>query len=184
MYLFTVKDDVIVTPGSLEHAYLAIISNDLGSAYEIFKLIDSPRGLWGISFVEILKGYLINMPTYMKIRNFFEIDLDFLVKNEKIEYIEYLLGSMEILALNNQEVYKYAARVMLENKFFDVAIKYMNLAKDANYKDPELHFMLSKYYIEKRDFISALNSINVCSEILPEYYPAKVLKKHIIKMLD
>ena len=65
-------------PLSVEHAYLAILNNDLDSAAAVFEAIDSPRARWGRSFVDILKGYIENYPTYFEIRNFLEIDLDFL----------------------------------------------------------------------------------------------------------
>lgn len=172
-----------IIPGSLEHAYLCILNDDLDSAKKIFSTIDSPRGLWGKIFCEILNSCLENYPTYFLIRNFLEIDLDFLIKNEKLDYAEQFLGSLELLAGINQETYKFAARVMYANNLLSVAFSYMEKSKKLYYNDPELHFMLAKYYNDIHDTPNAYISINECLRILPDYYPAKLMKEQIEEKL-
>lgn len=165
--------------GSIEHAYLAILNNDLFSAKKIFALTDSPRSKWGKTLTSILEGYMDTFPTFFQIRNFLEIDLDFLLKNEKINYVEQILGSLEILAEINQETYKFAARVMFENKLYSTSLKYMEKSKKIHYADAELHFMLSKYYIQVHDYTLARHYIDECLKLLPDYYPAILLKEKI-----
>ena len=148
--LFFFNDDISsikILPNSIEHAYLSILTEDLESAKKIFTKIDSPRAIWGAILVDIINGYLSEFPTYFQIRNFFEIDLDMLLKNEKISYVEQILGSLSILSTINQEIYKYAARVMYVNRLYSAAFKYMNKSKKIYYNDAELHFMLAKYYL-------------------------------------
>ena len=77
-----------ILPDSVEHAYLAVLNDDLESAKEIFWRIDSPRAKWGKVLISVLGGYLDVYPTYFQIRNFLEIDLDFLLKNEKLDYVD------------------------------------------------------------------------------------------------
>lgn len=168
-----------IQAGSVEHAYLAILNNDLFAAQKIFALTDSPRSKWGKSLVSILEGYLDTFPTFFQIRNFLEIDLDFLLKNEKINYVEQVLGALEILAEINQETYKFAARVMYENKLYSTSLKYMEKSKKIHYGDAELHFMLSKYYMHVHDYALALYYIDECLKLLPDYYPAILLKEKI-----
>lgn len=170
-------------PNSLEHAYLCILNDNLKEAKTIFKNLDSPRAKWGVALVSILEGYLEDYPTYFQIRNFLEIDLDFLIKNEKIDYVEQFLGSIDFLTTINQEAYKFTARVMFENKLYSAAINYMNKSKIIYYNDPELHFMLSKYYEKVHDEENALFYINECCRILPNYYPAQILKQKIEEKL-
>ena len=170
-------------PISAENAYLAIINNDLKTAAAIFEALDSPRARWGLTLVSILEGFIQVYPTYFEIRNFLEIDLDFLIKNEKIEYIEYILGSLELLSNINQETYKYVARVMFENKFYKAAHEYMEKSKKIFYNDPELHFMFAKYYIQSREYQDAEFYINECLKILPNYFPAIKLKERISKFI-
>ena len=83
---FFFKDDcsnLEIKPNSLEHAYLAIVNDDLESAKIVFASLDSPRAKWGVIFVSILEGFMQELPTFFQIRNFMEIDLDFLIKNKK-----------------------------------------------------------------------------------------------------
>ncbi|MBQ4115096.1 hypothetical protein IJD34_06795 [bacterium] len=185
MFFFSKEDENIkFTHSSLEHAYLAILKDDLSSAKAIFEKTDSPRANWGITFVEILKGYLKRYPTYFEIRNFLEIDLDFLIKNEKLDYVEQVLGASDILINTNQETYKYIARVMFENKLYKVAMEYLEKSKRQFYNDPELHFIISKFFLKHNNFAQALKYIEECLKILPDYYPAILLKNEILKNLD
>lgn len=184
MFFFSKNNNNIsFKPRDIEHAYLALLDNDIKTAERIFKDIDSPRAKWGISLIEILNGYLINYPTYFEIRNFLEIDLDFLIKNEKIDYIELLLGSTEILSAINQETYKYVARVMFENGYFDVAKEYLDKSKNIFYNDVELHFLYSKYFLKTNNYRKANFHIDECLNFLPDYFPAQKLKKEILKLL-
>ena len=73
-----------IYPNSLEHAYLAILQDELDAARLIFSKLNSPRASWGVALISILKGFIKKYPTYFQVRNFFEIDLDFLLKNNKI----------------------------------------------------------------------------------------------------
>lgn len=179
-FFFGYEDrELVIKPNSLSHAYLAILNDDLESAARVFLNLDSPRAKWGNSFVSILKGFMTEYPTYFGIRNFFEIDLEFLLKNEKISYVEQCLGALDILASINQETYKFVSRVMLQNKLFSSALKYMERSKQIYYNDPELHFMYAKYYMDINKIPEASFYINECLKLLPSYYPAQQLKLKI-----
>lgn len=168
-----------IYPGSVSHAYLSILNDDLDTAYMVFSDIDSPRGKWGCSLVTVLKGFLTKYPTYFGIRNFFEIDLDFLLKNNKIHYVEQCLGALEVFSAINQETYKFAARVMLENHLISSALKYLEKSKQIFYNDAELHFIYAKYYMDIKNYPSAYFYVNECLKLLPGYYPALVMKQKI-----
>jgi len=184
MFFFDESDEnITLKPRSIEHAYLAILNNDLQSAEAIFESLDSPRARWGKALTGIISGYMEFFPTYFEIRNFFEIDLDFLIKNEKIDYTENLLGALEILSDINQEIYKYTARVMYENKFYSSALKYMEKSKSIFYRDPELHFMFAKFYINSGDFQLADLYLTECLKIVPSYFPALKMKRDIAPKL-
>ena len=177
MFFFTNEEkNIKIKPNSIEHAYLLILNDDLDNARQIFLSNDSPRSRWGVSLISILKGSMDRFPSYFEIRNFFEIDLDFLIKNEKLDYIELLLGSTNLLFQINQEAYKYVARVMFENNILEMVLLYLEKAKKYFYKDAELHFLISKYYYSIKDYENSEHYINECLKILPEYYPAKKLK--------
>ena len=183
MFFFSNTKKENVLPGSVEHAYLAILEGDFLVAKRVFESLDSPRAKWGVALTSILLGYIENFPTYFEIRNFLEIDLDFLIKNEKIDFVEQILGSLEFLSDINQETYKYVARVMFENKLYKAAREYLEKSKDVFYSDPELHFLFAKYYIKTREYEKADYYLDECLNILPDYYPAKLLQKEISRYL-
>lgn len=173
-----------IAPNSIYHAYLAILNDDLDSAYTVFSRIDSPRAKWGLSLISILKGYMTIFPTYFGIRNFLEIDLDFLLKNNKIDYVEQCLGALEILSSVNQETYKFAARVMLENHLYTSALKYMDRSKQLYYNDPELHYMYAKYYMDVNNYKAAYTCVCECLKLIPDYYPAQQMKQRIDELMN
>ncbi len=178
-FFYNDSSSIVIHPKTLEQGYLLILNDELEKAFQVFSALESSRALWAVSLIAVLKGFLKKYPTYFQIRNFFEIDLDFLIKNEKINYVEQLLGALEIFSSINQEVYKYAARVMYENKLYSIALKYMNHSKKIYYNDAELHFMLAKYYIKLSDYENAEFYVNECLKLIPDYYPAKILKQQI-----
>lgn len=181
MFFFDIKGNVSASPRTVEAGYISILNNDLIFALKNFSVIDSPRAKWAITLCQILEGKVNDSPTYLGIRNFLEIDLDFLLKNEKIEYVEQVIGASEFLSEINQEVYKYIARVMLENNFYNAALKYLEKSKELFYRDPELHYLYAKYYSLHRDYEKAMFYIDECSKILPDYYPAHLFKESLEK---
>ncbi len=183
MFFFKKDSELTFKPGSIEHAYFAILNDDLVAANQVFRGLDCARSRWGKALLAIINGYIERYPTYFEIRNFLEIDLDFLIKNEKLDYVEQVLGSLELLSKINQEVYKYAARVMFENKLYKASLEYMEKSKNIFYNDPELHFMYSKFYLHYCEYEKADFHINECLKILPEYYPAKLIKQELSKNL-
>lgn len=183
MFFFLSDSVEKIKSGSLEHAYLALLEDDVNLARAIFESIDSPRARWGRAFTAILLGYIDIYPSYFEIRNFLEIDLDFLLKNEKIDYVEHFLGALDILVKINQETYKYTARVMFENRLYKAAREYLEKSKNIFYNDPELHFLYAKYYIKMREYDKADFYLDECLNILPDYFPAKMLQKEISRYL-
>lgn len=183
MFFFSKENIIEFKTKSIEHAYLTLLNDEPDNAYKIFAESDSPRSNWGKTLTEIINGCIVRFPTYFEIRNFLEIDLDFLLKNKKIDYIENILGSLKILININNETYKYVARVMLENNFDDTAKKYLDKSKDVFYNDVELHFLYAKYYIKTSKYHLAYKHINICLEFLPDYFPAKKIKQEICKHL-
>lgn len=179
MFFFSDKALKNINQNTIEQAYFEIINDNLEVAAGIFDALDSPRAKWGSVLIQIIKGYINNYPTYFEIRNFLEIDLDFLIKNKKINYVEQLLGALDLLVGINQEIYKYVARVMFENNYTSVSKKYLDKSKDIFYNDPELHFMYAKYFIKTNDYELADYHLEECLDVLPDYVPAKNLQKEI-----
>ena len=96
--------------------------------------------------------------------------------------MEQCLGALDVFSSINQEIYKFTARVMLENKLYSSALKYLEKSKQIFYNDAELHFIYAKYYMDFRNFSEAKFYINECLKLLPDYYPAVLMKQKIEEM--
>lgn len=167
---------------TLEYGYSLILSGNLQEAERVLRKIESLRADWAVKLIPFMKGYVEVFPTYFQIRNFLEIDINLLIKARQSDYVSYILGGADIFYSVNCESYKYFARVMMNNGFFDIAKTYMDKAKDKTYNDPELHFMYCQYFIHLKEFDNALAAINACLSILPEYYPAIKIKEALLRM--
>ena len=126
MFFFSNNYDTEFKPKSLEHAYLAIVNNDLATARVVFEGLDSPRAKWGKALVDILIGYIEKYPTYFEIRNFLEIDLDFLIKNKKwLSHLRQPLRFYTFFFISTADMMQAAARQpeITRTKIFPVAAK-------------------------------------------------------------
>ena len=72
---------------------------------------------------------------------------------------------------------------MLENNLKDLAKNYLDKSKEIFYNDVELHYIYAKFYMSNRQFNKANFHIDECLSFLPDYHPAKELKKEIVKYL-
>ena len=72
-------------------------------------------------------------------------------------------------------VYKYVARGLFENKYYELTKTYLDKSKDTFYQDPELHFLYAKFYIYFKNYNLAEYHLKECLFYIPDYYPAKSL---------
>lgn len=165
---------------SLEYGYCLILDGNLTEAEKELRKNDSIRADWALKLIPFMQGYVEILPTYFQIRNFLEIDINLLLLAKQKDFVAYILGGADLLYSVNCESYKFISRVLMNNGFFDSSKTYLDKAKDSTYNDPELHFMYCQYYIHHKDFDKALQAINNCLAILPEYYPAKKIKEALL----
>lgn len=174
---YSVENYFIQNNFILEYGYCQFMSGDISAASNAFsKILDIDfRANWANKLIQIINNSIIETPSFFQIRNFLEIDLNLLLEAGQAEFIEIIINRADLLSSINPESYKFISRVMLNNDFYDVALFYLNKAKNNFYCDPEMHFMLANCYIKKGDNQAAKDSVNNCLRILPEYYPAKKL---------
>lgn len=160
----------------LEYAYALVLTGDTDKAQEVLKTIDSVRSDWLKKLIPMMKGYVMEYPTYFQIRNFLEIDLTMLIKSGRIEDAQYILGAADVFQEINSESYKFIARAMLKNGYSDMSKQYLDKSSFYYYNDVELHYLYVEYYLYKKDFENAKNAVEKCLKINPEYFPAKKTK--------
>lgn len=161
----------------LEYAYCKLLSGDLITAQKEFASISKIdfRANWAEKLIGIITSSVVKAPSYFQIRNFLEIDLNLLLGAGQAEFVEEIINKSDLLYSINPESFKFIARVMLNNQFNDVAMFYLHKAKNHFYKDPEMHLMLANCYLHAGSKKLAIDSINNCLRLLPEYEPAKKL---------
>lgn len=161
----------------LEYAYCKLLSGDTETAKSEFAKIEKIdfRADWGKKLIQFIEGYVANVPSYFQIRNFLEIDLNLLIKVGQPGFVENIINGADLFYSINPESYKFISRVMLYNGFSEIALYYLNKAKEKFYYDPEMHFMLANCYAKKGEISLAKEAVKNCLTILPEYFPAKKL---------
>lgn len=161
----------------LEYAYCKFLSGDIETAQLEFKKIANNdfRANWANKLIQFVKLNIQEIPSYFQIRNFLEIDLNLLIQARQPEFVENIINGADLFYSINPESYKFISRVMLNNGFTDIALYYLQKAKDNFFYDPEMHFMLANCYIRKNEISLAKVSLKHCLAILPEYFPAKNL---------
>lgn len=164
----------------LEYAYCKLLEGNLEEAQSEFLKISQKdfRADWAIKLVSFIKKDIMVLPSYFQIRNFLEIDLNLLIQAGQAQFVENIINSADNFYSVNPESYKFIARVMLNNDFVQIALIFLERAKDKFYYDPEMHFMFANCYARQGDIVNAKKSIRNCLNILPEYFPAiELLKK-------
>lgn len=79
-----------------------------------------------------------------------EIDLNFLMKYYKGEYVENIIKYSDWLCTINPEVHKYIGRVFLKCGYEQEGLYFLKQAEDYFYNDPELHYLLPNITLAKK----------------------------------
>ncbi len=158
----------------LESAYAELFLGSCEKSKKMFlNIIDfDVRAHWGAFFASMCSGRIEGYPTYMELRNFFEIDFQVLFNYYLGNYVENICKYDEWLFSINPEIYKYIGRVFLKNNYDNFGIVFLKKGKDKFFNDPELHYLLAEYYFNTKDYVLAQEYVDSCLRILPEYYPA------------
>ena len=159
----------------LELGYCELLKGNLENSKKLFANISNynPRAHWALRMIQFIEGYVTFLPTYFEIRNFLELDIDLLLKANKIEWVENIINGDDLFYSVNSESYKFIARVLMYNDYPEIAKIYLDKGINNSYGDPELHIILADYWLYKKDHEKAIKTLKNCARILPDYYPAK-----------
>ena len=165
----------------LELGYCFLLSDNLKDARAAFiqaREFDK-RANWALFMTNLFLNLPADYPSYFELRNFLEIDLNILIQAGKGEFVEKLISYADFFYTINPEVYKYLGRVFLNNDLEQYGYFFLMRAKDYFYNDPELHYLLTEFFFNKKDFKEAKKYAQTCLEVLPEYFPAKKMLEKI-----
>lgn len=168
-------------------AYCKIIKGDYLEAEIILRLIknSSPFAQWLFAMLMLIQKREDIFVSYFEIRNFLEQDLDIFIKYGQFELINKIISNLQYLEMFNKEVYKYVARVFINNFYrLDLAKKFLDKSLNIFYKDSETHFLYGEFYLLQKDYVKALNSFKKSIIGDCEYSPAEKKIKYLSELLS
>ena len=164
-----------------ECGYCKLFQGDKKSAALIWESLEdfSPLIMWAKSLLGYIDKKQIRVPTFFQIRNFYESDLDTLINLKYAKWAENLINSIQYFSDINPEVYKFTARVLYNNGFYELAEKFLKAGKNIVYEDTELHFIEAQLRLAQNEKFAAIKSLETVLSISPTYYPAQRLLANI-----
>lgn len=163
-------------------AYCKILEEDLKSAEIMLNLVkdSSPFGNWLIFLIALIEDKY-EPTTYFRIRNFYEQDLEMLFYFERKKYIKKIIDKNPYIEKFNREIYKYTARVLLNNEIYDIAEKMLLKSCEICYNDPETHYMKGEIELRNGNTEAAVKEFQISADITGNYKPALEKLKMLTK---
>lgn len=162
-------------------AYSKFLSGEMDEAKILAALVrnSSPAADWLLALISVIQNEYGVEPTYFQIRNFYEQDLEMLFLYNQCKIAEEIIKKNTFLENFNKEIYKYSARVLFNNKYYEQAKLLLKRSLDIFYKDPETHFILGEIYEISGEIEKAKNSYQKAVNANGEYAPANQKLKRL-----
>ena len=146
---------------------------------------DCPASKFGLCILEYINLKIpYELPTFFQTRAQLEIYLNLFIENNLLEYAENLISSCDNLYMSNPESYKFIARALFANGYCKLAVQFCKKTLNIYYCDPEAFLILAQCNFLMGDLGEALDCVNKTIDIVPEYYPALLLKDILKKEID
>lgn len=154
-------------------AYCKMLEGDIKSAEFILNLAkdSSPFGNWLLFIIALIQNKYPKT-TYFQVRNFYEQDLEMLFLYERTDFIKNLTDKNAYIEKFNREIYKYTARVLLNNNIYDQAEEMLKKSCEICYNDPETHYMKGEIELQKGNKEAAIKEFKISADITGDYKPA------------
>ena len=139
-----------------------------------------PASRFGLIVLDLIELKTNKLPSFFETRAQLEIYLNLFLENNLIEWAENLISCCDFLYQANPESYKFIARALYSNGYFDLAITFCKRSLRLFYCDPEAFLILSQCYYLKGELGESLDCINKVLNMVYDYYPAIIIKKIIL----
>lgn len=141
---------------------------------------------WGLIVLDIINLKTPRKkPSFFQTRAFLEIYINLFLENNLVEWAQNMVNACDIFYLSNPESYKFIARVLFSNGYFDLAVTFCKKTLKLFYSDPEAFLILSQCYFLMGNLADALDCMNRINAMVDNYYPTilfeKILREEIKK---
>lgn len=149
-------------------------------ALNYWKKANCPASKWGIAILDLIHLKIPKKrPSFFQTRAQLEIYINLFLENDLIEWAQNIIAMCDYLYQSNPESYKFIARALYSNGYFDLAITFCKKTLKLFYCDPEAFLILSQCYYLIGNLGEALDCINRVNDIVDDYFPAIVFKQII-----
>ena len=147
----------------------------------------SPACIFGLNIIKLITNndfdrYEVSF-SFFQIRTFLEIYISLFIENDLIDWCEILVNNADLFYGYNPESYKFIARALYANGYFDLGITFCKKTLDIFYSDPEALLIMAQcyYLLDKKETAKLYN--DKLNKIIKDYYPAilfdEILSKEV-----
>ncbi len=169
-----------------EAGLCSLLLKDEKSAREFWqkKLNHCPACAWGLCILGFINLKSERNATFFQTRAFLEVYLNLFFENNLIEWAQNLVSCCDILYRANPEAYKFIARALYANGYFELAVTFCKKSLRLFYADPEALLILSQCQYLLKNRADALDSVNKVLNMVPNYFPAKIFRNILMEEIN
>lgn len=162
-----------------------LLQKDLDKAKKLFEKNkdNCPACEFGLVVIDYINNKREKIPSFFQTRAFLEVYISLFIENHLEDYCESLISACDTLFNGNPEAYKFIARALFANGYFDLAITFCKKSLDLFYSDPEALLIVAQCYYLINNKTDALNYIKKLRRLIKDYYPAILFEEILIKDL-
>ncbi len=143
-----------------------------------------PASKWGLCVLDFIKLKNTKKPSFFQTRAQLEVYLSLLIENNLIEWAQNLVSSCDTFFNANPESYKFIARALYANGYFQLAVAFCKKSLRFFYSDPEAFLIMAQCQFLLAELGEALDSVNRTLAIAPMYYPAKLFRNILLEEIE
>jgi hypothetical protein len=156
--------------------YCALLRGDLPRVERHWsRLLEKHPTHWCLSLYGLVTNQLEAFPSLLQIRNHLESDIASFIAADRPDYVENVLGHVDLLMQINLESAKFAGRALLYAGWLGRAAPLLLQGQRVLPNDPEVYFHLGQLSLLQEHFPEARLMLRQCLMINPAYRPAEEL---------
>lgn len=177
-YYNSALEEFIKAKDNFSAGVCSLLLNDKTKAQSYWKkgAKNSPACEFGLCLLSLIELDTSKLPSFFQVRAFLEVFINLFLENDLLEYAENLISCCDALYTKNPETYKFIARALFANGYFDLAITFCKRTLKLFYADPEALLIMAQCQFLKGELGEALDSVNKTLYIADNYFPALCFK--------